>query len=88
MTWTVHILSLLCRHFKAQYDNIEAKWNLSDDFQVVYTTVQGEVRSPVHNLLPCLMVARRSVCDSLELFTALSDLFDLVLFSLQGSARF
>ena len=34
---------LFRRHFKSQYDNIEAKWNIPEDFQVVYTVVQGEM---------------------------------------------
>ena len=31
------------RHFKSQYDNIEAKWNIPEDFQVVYTVAEGEM---------------------------------------------
>ena len=40
---SVRYISLFHRHFKSQYDNIEAKWNIPDDFQVVYTVVQGEM---------------------------------------------
>lgn len=34
---------IVIRHFQAQKANIDAKWNIPDDFNVVYTNVQGEL---------------------------------------------
>lgn len=39
--WYGHFL--FYRHFKLQKDNPDVRWNLPDDFTVVYSDVQGEL---------------------------------------------